>query len=330
MSRANLSPALALIACAIASNLAACACELCAIYGATSARSEATGPVFTVAEQYISEHRLQYHSHEVIVDNPEFLDSSITHVIGGYNLSRNLGVNLNVPIIRRDFRIYDADTGAYSEGRAQGFGDIALIGRWTPYSSQSMSRGFRVNLLAGIKAPTGDTRYLREDVAQKETLDAIYGVGHDHAFSAVHLHDLTLGSGSFDGIFGITATARYKRAFVTAEAQYYLRTEGESGFRFGDTVMVSGGPGAYLVLRKSFTLNLQAVARFENTEHSEYSGAISSQTGMREIYAGPQFTVTAGGHFSAQAGVDLPIDIRNSGFQVVPDYRVHGSFTWSF
>ena len=117
---------------------------------------------------------------------------------------------------------------------------------------------------------------------------------------------------------------------MTAEAQYYLRTEGTDGFRFGNTVMISGGPGAFIVLKKDFTLSLQGVARFEHEAQSSYSGRESNQTGMQAIYAGPQLTMSAGRHFSAQVGGDIPIDIKNHGLQVVPDYRVHGSLTWSF
>jgi hypothetical protein len=29
-------------------------------------------------------------------------------------------------------------------------------------------------------------------------------------------------------------------------------------------------------------------------------------------------------------GVDFPVDIRNSGTQVVPDYRVRAAFDWRF
>ena len=86
-------------------------CELCAIYGATAARNEVRGPVLTIAEQYISEHTLQYNSKEIAVPVPEYLDDSITHIIPGYNFSRDLGINLNIPIVHRDFRYYDFNTG---------------------------------------------------------------------------------------------------------------------------------------------------------------------------------------------------------------------------
>lgn len=330
IQRSSISLCLSIPAMLAASPRPTGACDLCAINSATTDRSQASGFVLMLGEQYISAHTSQYQSEVLDVPDPEYLDSSITHIIPGYNFTPDFGLNLNVPIVRRDFRTYDAVTGNFSDGRAQGLGDISLIARWTPWSQQTMTRSFRVNLLAGIKMPTGDSRYVREDVAQHKTLDAIYGTGHDHAFNAVHLHDISLGSGSVDAVFGLTATARYKRVFINAEAQYYLRTQGESDFQFGDTVMISGGPGAYLVLRKNFTLNLQAVARYENTESASYSGVPSSQTGMREIYAGPQLTLTASRHFSAQVGGDIPIDIRNKGFQVVPDYRVHGAVTWSF
>jgi len=286
--------------------------------------------VFILAEQYISEHTLQLQSEEIVVPDPEFLESSITHIIGGYNFNRDVGVNLNIPIERHKFRIYDPIGGNFSEGISKGLGEISLIGRWTPYSDESMTHSFRVNLLGGIKLPTGDSEFVRKDVEQHKTLDAIYGTGHDHVFNAVHLHDLALGSGSVDAVFGITANARYKRAFFTVEGQYYLRTEGESDFEFGDTAMISGGPGVYIILKKDFTLSFQGVFRYEETLRSSYSGQESNQTGMREIYGGPQITMTIGSHFGAQAGGDIPIDIHNNGFQVVPDYRVHGSLTWSF
>jgi hypothetical protein len=330
IQRSAICSSLSLLALLAGSQRRAAACDLCAINSATTDRSQASGFVLTLGEQYISAHTSQYQSEVIEVPDPEYLDSSITHMIPGYNFTPDLGLNLNVPIVRRDFRTYDAVTGNFSNGRAQGLGDISLITRWTPWSQQTTTRSFRMNLLAGIKMPTGDTRYVRDDVAQHKTLDAIYGTGHDHAFNAVHLHDIALGSGSVDALFGLTATARYKRVFVSTEAQYYLRTEGESNFQFGDTVMIAGDAGAYVILRKNFTLNLQAVARYENTESASYSGIPSSQTGMREIYAGPQVTLTASRHFSAQVGGDIPIDIRNKGFQVVPDYRVHGALTWSF
>jgi hypothetical protein len=324
-----------LVGAAILACVASRACELCAINNATSARAEATGFVFSLGEQFISSHTPQYRSqplpqqpHTFI--NDQYLDTSVTHLIPGFNFNRDLGVSLNVPIVRKEYRYYrfgDLDNRA---GKGEGLGDLALVLRWTPWSIQKMTHSARFNLFGGLKMPTGDTRRLREDVQQEAFFDQVFGVGHDHAFSAVHLHDLTLGSGSYDGIFGATANARWKKFFATAEGQYYLRTHGEGDFKFGDTLMLSGGPGVYAFVDSAFTFGMQAALRYENTERSLYGSKPSAQTGMREIYGGPEIFLTAGPHFSAKFGGDIPVDIRNSGLQIVPDWRLHASLTWSF
>jgi hypothetical protein len=47
-------------------------------------------------------------------------------------------------------------------------------------------------------------------------------------------------------------------------------------------------------------------------------------------YLGPQIGFTWGQHFSANAGVDVPLGIANHRLQNVPDYRVHGGIAWRF
>lgn len=321
----------ALLASAIglAALLEARACDLCAINSANTSRAEATGWVFTVGSQHVYNRTLQFQSMAFTVPDQEYRDTSIIHLIPGYNFNRDLGISLNVPWARHKYRLYD-DFFTPTEGKSEGIGDISLIGRWTPYSTSGVDYNFRVNLLGGVKLPTGDTRYLELDVAQEADFDLRYPAGHNHAFSGVHYKDLTLGSGSVDGTFGVTTFSRWKRFFLTTEAQYYLRTRGEKDFKFGDTVMLSAGPGFYAIMGKTVTLNFQVVGRYENTESSEYGPDIAGSTGMREIYIGPQTTLTYGPHLSFQIGGDLPLDIRNRGLMVVPDYRIHTSATWSF
>src|SRR5438067_13452443 len=83
------------------------ACELCAIYSANNAREDAgRGFLFTIAEQYVSQHNLQVEGTPVTgfpFYNAAFLDSSYTYLAPGYNFSSWIGLNLNVPIVPRDF-----------------------------------------------------------------------------------------------------------------------------------------------------------------------------------------------------------------------------------
>src|SRR5437016_855005 len=83
------------------------ACELCAIYGADSARANSNrGLVWTMSEQYVSQQTLQFEGNPVSYPffKDAFLNSSYSHIVPGYNFSSRVGVSLNAPIIYRDFR----------------------------------------------------------------------------------------------------------------------------------------------------------------------------------------------------------------------------------
>ncbi len=316
------------------------ACELCAIYSADSARSESSsGLTFTVAEMFVSSHTLQAEGGPFSTVPPfddflhsAYLDSSITHLVPGYNFSRRFGVSLNLPLeylrFRRAELTFTNGIGmAEEQGTVSGLGDIALIGRLSLIQLNKMKYSATVNLLAGVKFPTGDTARLQQETSLAKT-------SQHNTLGGIHQHDLALGSGSYDGVFGLASAFRWRRWFLNNQIQYYLRTEGVS-YQFGNQIIVSGGPGGYFLLNEKFTLNLQANAYYESSASDKILGqafniAGVNQTGMTSWYLGPLFNLTLGEHFSANAGVDLPLRIYNHGIQSVPDYRVHAGFTWRF
>lgn len=326
------------------------ACELCSIYGASNARGESgRGCIFTVSEQYVSAPDLRYEGKPFPVKvkflEEDYLNTSITHLVPGYNFSDRFGLNVNIPIVRKQFKRSDfrfASTGAGitsalqdEEGTESGLGDTALIGRWTVFRTAEMSHFFAVTLLGGIKFPTGNTDRIKDEVEQIGFYNQLAGPGHAHdplglPIGGVHEHDLALGSGSFDGIFGLTWNVRWERWFFNNQIQYYLRTPGESSFQFGDQLMISGGPGAYVLTGDAFTLSLQANAAYESDARDSLNGEPSNHTGMTAWYLGPLLNLTLGEHFSANAGVDIPLRIYNHGVQNVPEYRAHGGVTWRF
>lgn len=319
------------------------ACELCAIYSANNARGESTGGfLFTISEQFTPFRTTQFNGEEVHPANPDYLDSSITHLVPGYNFSPRFGVSLNLPLNYRSFRRTDV---RYSLTRPLvfqtekdtefGLGDVALIGRATLFQKSEMKYGLVVNILGGIKFPTGDTDRLKDEVEQSRTFEALapftpHGDPLSHSIASIHQHNLSPGSGSFDGIVGLTLNSRWQRWFFNAQFQYYIRTEGESSFTYGDEIMVSGGPGAYLVLSDNWTLSVQANAAYDTMARDELLGRKSDRTGWTAWYLGPQVNLTWGERFNANVGVDLPVHITNNGFQNVPDYRIHAGLGWRF
>jgi hypothetical protein len=319
------------------------ACELCAIYNAGSAQGQSeSGLLFTIAEQYIRFRTPQFDGEEVSVSNPSYVDSSITHFVPGYNFNSWLGVSVNIPLTYLNFRRTDlrysltAPPVLFTEkGTEFGLGDTALITRVTVFQRSKMRYGVFVNLLGGVKFPTGDASRLDDEVAQAKLFQSFLppGTPHDplgHSIASVHPHMLALGSGSYDGVFGLTAIARWKRWFLNGQFQYYLRTKGEAGFKYGDELIVSGGPGAFIFFGDSWTLSLQLNALYDTMGRDELIGQVSNRTGETAWYMGPFLALTVGEHFSANAGVDVPLRIANNGFQSVADYEIRGGISWRF
>lgn len=323
--------------------ISARACDLCAVYRAVDAGGASPpGLVLSIAEQYIPYRTSQVDGEVVRPANPDYADSSITHLVVGYNVASRFGVSLNVPLTHLNYRRTDlnysltAPPALYTDqGTEAGLGDLSLIGRIAIFQKTEMEYGFVVNVLAGVKFPTGDDERLDAEIAQVKVFNALLppGTPHDplgHSISSVHQHNLALGSGSYDGIFGLTASGNWQRLFFNAQFQYYLRSEGESGFEYGDELMVSGGPGVFVLLNKSCTLGLQAFALYDTLARDELLGTPSDRTGSTAWYLGPLVNFTWGRNLSANLGVDLPLRIANNGYQSVPDYRLHGGLSWRF
>ena len=319
------------------------ACDLCAIYSADNAREQTgSGFVFTLSESYIPFDTVQFENREITGNHLDFRDTSITHIVPGYNFTRRFGLSLNVPLVDHHFQRTEVrySTNALpfvrtERGEEFGLGDLSVVGRLTAFEKTTMHYGLTINLLAGIKFPTGDTDRIADEAEQTRIFDSFLppGTPHDplgHSISGVHQHDLATGSGSFDGIFGFTVRARWQRWFANGQFQYYSRGEGESTFRYGDEVMVSGGPGVYLLVQDKRTVNLQANISYDSMGRDELVGRISNRTGLTAWYAGPQMALTLGERFSAIAGLDLPLRISSRGLQNVPDYRLHTSIVWRF
>jgi hypothetical protein len=332
-----------ILALTAAAALPAVSCDLCSIYNADSVRGDsARGFMFSVSELFVPFRTEQFKGEEAPSRNPDYLDSSITHLVPTYKLRRGFGVSLNVPIIYRDFKRKSVVVGSNrrldivtEEGTESGLGDVALIGRWTPLRRIEMKWSAILSVLAGVKFPTGDTDPLRDEAVQVRRYNALVGPGHPHdalgiPVSGVHARDVSLGSGSFDGVFGTTLNLRYDRWFFNNQIQYYLRTAGESTYEYGNELMISGGPGAYLVSAKKWTLSLQANAAYETAARDELFAKKSDHTGMTAWYFGPLVNLAWGEHCSANIGVDVPLRIANNGFQNVPDYRINGGVAWRF
>ena len=297
------------------------ACDLCAVYAATEAKGESGKGFFAgVAEQFSHFGTVQVEGQKVSNPAGQFLDSSISQLFVGYNFNERTGVQFNAPMIYRSFK--RPEGFAIDRGTESGMGDVSLIGNFLPWRHDKMNFTFMWRVLGGIKFPTGDTSRIKEEFSEMEIPGA--------PVSGIHGHDLTLGTGSIDGIVGTGIYTRWKRGFLGANVQYTIRSKGDFDYRFANDLTWSGGPGVYLFLEDDFTLALQAVVSGEHKGLDTFRGGPADDTGVTAVYLGPQISLTWKGHLSAELGLDLPMTINNTALQTVPDYRVRGGLTWHF
>jgi hypothetical protein len=305
----------------VSAALDAAACDVCAVYYAPLAHHvHDAGFHVGVAEQFTHFGTVQQDGKEVPNEFGQRLDSSILQVAVGYQFTDRVGVQFNLPVIYRSFRRLEQDV--VQSGSESGIGDAALLGNFVVLRRDKADWSVAWQVFGGVKFPTGNSDRLGEE--QEETA---VEPGHE---SAVHGHDLTLGSGSYDGIVGTEVYARWRRLFFTAGVQYAIRSRGDFDYKFANDLTWSGGPGAYLVFNENWIVGLQANVSGEYKRNDESGGEPTDDTALTAVYLGPQVAVTWKGRLTAEVGVAWPVHLDNSALQIVPDYRVTGALSWRF
>ena len=139
----------------------------------------------------------------------QHLDSSITQAVAGYSFTSRFALQINIPLIYRSFE--RPEGFAIDRGTESGLGDISLLGKFVVFHKENggatalkfddpknphleaREPDLTVSalLLGGVKFPTGGTSRLKEEFNEVEVPGA--------PESGIHGHDLTLGTGSYDG-----------------------------------------------------------------------------------------------------------------------------------
>lgn len=294
---------------------------------------------FAVAEQFTYFGTLQFEGNEVANPTDQHLASSITQLVAGYNFTSRFALQLNVPLIYRSFERPEGFT--IDRGTEAGLGDVSLLANvlvfthhWggrrgldfsdprSPFLiTQDFGSAVSISLIGGVKFPTGSTSRLKEEFNETEISGA--------PESGIHGHDLTLGSGSFDGVFGVQTSLSFQRFFFNAAVQYTLRTEGAHQYEFADDLTWDGGPGVYFMQKDDAKVGLQFVLSGETKGHDEFRGERAADTAITSVSVGPR-VVASFRRFNGELGVELPVSIDNSALQVVPDYRIRASVSVRF
>lgn len=297
------------------------ACDLCAVYSATQAHGEVGEGFFGgVAEQFTHFGTMQENGREVKNEVGQYLDSSISQLYAGYNFNDRVGLQFNLPMIYRSFK--RPEGFAMDHGTESGLGDVSLLANLRAYRHEAKKFTVNWNIIGGVKFPTGSSDRIKEELNEIEIPGA--------PESGIHGHDLALGTGSYDGIVGTGIFLRYERAFLTANAQYTIRSTGDFDYHYANDLTWSGGPGIYLLLNDNFTTSLQLVVSGEHKNRDTFRGSLADDTGVTAVYLGPQINFTWSEKFSAEIAADLPVSMDNTALQTVVDYRIRAGITYRF
>ena len=321
------------------------ACDLCGCYiPSLEAKREAPFSFYTgVAEQFTHFGTDRFNGHKLAEQSGQYLDSSHTQfVIGASFLDNRFALQVNIPLI---YRSYQRPEGfAIDRGHESGLGDVSLLANFRVFkkealfhdgpaslskdgkSAATMERGepdfsTTFNVTAGLKFPTGDSRRIREEFAEVE----IEGAPE----SGIHGHDLALGTGSYDGVFGAQFSVRYQAVFFQADAQYTWRGYGRHSYRFANDLSWNGGPGVFIFRKAGDSLALQAAVSGETKSTDRFLGEAALDTGITSLYLGPQISGNFG-RVSGEIGVDFPLLMNTTAFQTSADYRIRAAITLHF
>ncbi len=332
------------------------ACDVCAVYTATELRETRPGLQLGVGEQATRYKTGVPDATGEPVDKGERLNSFITQVFAGYDFNSTLGVQVNLPIISRDYhrlrnrRLVDdrIKDGVLTKGEVSGFGDVSLLGVVRPWSRVSEHSVIRFTLLGGLKLPSGDPGKLVEEQKLRREAEAaatpaattaapVRRVASAHHIpegspSGINGHDLALGSGSIDGIVGGSFFGSWNRLFATVAVQHAIRSEGAYRYQYGDETNWFVSLGAYALLDPDYTLALQVVTsgKHQGTDTLEgrSTAADGESTDVTFAYLGPGLTFTWGSSLAVEVAGDLPVSRPDEG--LIPEYRVRGGVSWRF
>jgi hypothetical protein len=327
------------------------ACDLCGCYTpqveampemqSLTSTSWRAGWFAAVAEQFTYFGTIQVDGREVSNPTGQYENSSITQLVAGYSINDRFALQLNIPIIYREFK--RPEGFAIDRGTESGLGDMSILLKTVAFHYSSPGRRtfrtfelagknpiaiehepdftFSAVLLTGLKFPTGDSSRLEEEFHEVEIPGA--------PPSGIHGHDLTLGTGSFDGIFGEQSSLRYKNFFVETNVQFTLRGDGTHQYHFANDLTWSGGPGYYFVRKRDTIIGLQLDVTGEYKDVDRFRGKPAEDTGITSVFVGPRI-VALRGRWSAEIAAELPVSIDNTALQVVPDYRLRGGLSFHF
>ena len=313
----------------LALGTSASACDLCAIYTAELAEgASGTGMYAGISEQYTNFKDVFEDGHKI--DNPagQALDSWFTQLAVGYRHGP-WAVQGTLPYIHRKFTRQEGEV--LDQGSVNGIGDTSLVASYDLVRKSSEDGFIAWQVLGGIKFATGASGRIAEELEEGHHDGVTANLAkHGEPASAIHGHDLALGSGSTDFIFGSNLRWRQQRWLGDVGFQYGIRRRGDFDYRYANEVHWNVSTGRYLKLEHDKSVAVVLNLSGEQKGEDRLAGVRASDTSSRSILLGPALRANFGASNAFELGWSWRINEGNSGIQMLPDNRLRAGFTHRF
>lgn len=330
MSRLSLS---ALALAAVTTTALLPSAHACTCGAGRLAQNAGTGAGFTagtfagVQYDYANADRMNVDHDEVTNRYGSYIHTHRATLTVGYAFTENFSVIAAPQYVNREFKRTPVTMPGMpmptERGTENGFGDT-LVAVTANKSFRHENGMVSVAALLGVETPTGDSDRL-----------AAPG-GMSVHMSGVHNSMLTLGSGSWDPVVGVSVSGNHGRFMSSAALRYQFNGKGRNDFQFGNAttwdletgLRVSGEPGAT-------TVTILAGATGMHLVDNEKAGVRADGTAGDHVYAGPRVRVGVGASLSFNAGIGLPVYVRTddggmAGPHIMDSWNANFGATYAF
>ncbi|NMC63706.1 MAG: transporter [SAR324 cluster bacterium] len=283
-------------------------CDYCGIYTPISAREFNTGSWnFGISETLLGFAKIREDGSSIPKNQNQNLKTNVTELSSSYDFSRRFSLQAIVPFVDQEFT--RLKNGSPDDGSEFGLGDVALYGQATAIQAIRGRIGVIWQFVIGVKLPTGDSSALKDEDEP------------EFAESAIHPHDIALGSGSADVPFATVLALSLNSWRFEGGLQYNLRTEGDESYQYSNDFRWNAG-AAYVwdtqfgSIQPKFTMSGLTKSR------DEYKGMDVKDSGLSEFLIGPAVEAQIGSRLKAELLVQVPVWFDNNGLQALQDHLV--------
>jgi len=289
-------------------------CDFCGIYTPLTARElNARSWNFGVSETLLGFAKIREEGSSIAKNQDQNLKTNVTELSASYDFSKRFSLQAIVPFVDQEYtRLSD---GIPEDGSDSGLGDVALYGQATAIQAIRGRVGVIWQFLVGVKLPTGDSSALKDEDSP------------EFAESAIHPHDITLGSGSTDIPFGSVLAVSWNSWRFEGGLQYNLRTEGDETYQYANDFRWNAGAGyawdtPFGNIQPKFTMSGLTKSR------DEYKGMDVEDSGLTEFLLGPAVEAQIGSRLRAGLLIQVPVWFDNNGLQALQDHLVRISLSY--